>query len=341
MPASLTVIVPAIDEAEALAPLLADLAAQRDVVLQVLVADGGSTDQTVAVAGAGHAEVISSAPGRGVQMNTAAAHAAHPWLCFLHADSRLTHPRQLAAAIDCLEAVRDRRVAGHFALRFMRTTRGHMFFYRYLEAKSATSRRYTINGDQGLIMPARFFNDLGGFDTRLPFLEDQRMAAAIDANGRWRLCPYRLATSARRFEREGERARYLLMALIMAMHTAGVSRFFERAPGVYARQSQADRLALSPYIDLLVSLWRECGIRAGLVVSWRMAGVAVTQSWQPFLGIDVALEPLLGARRYASRLHDRLLRHLLQNRMLQGVLMVAGLLWIFGLLRLWCRLRNK
>lgn len=321
--------------------LLADLAAQRDVVLQVLVADGGSTDQTVVVARAGQAEVVSSAPGRGAQMNAAAARAIHPWLCFLHADSRLTHPRQLADAIDCLGADDPTRVAGHFALRFVREIRGHAFFYRYLEAKSTTSRRYTINGDQGLILSTRFFDELGGFDTRLGFLEDQRMAAAIAAAGQWRLCPHRLATSARRFEREGERARYLLMALIMAMYTAGVSRFFERAPGVYARQSQTRRLRLGPYIDLLASLWRECGTRASLAVSWRMAGVALSQSWQPFLAVDVALEPLVGRGGHARRLHDRLLRPLLQNRLLQGVLMLAGLAWVFGPLWLWCRLRNK
>ena len=50
MPVSLSVIVPAIDEATAITSLLADLAAQRDVVLQVIVADGGSTDDTVAAA---------------------------------------------------------------------------------------------------------------------------------------------------------------------------------------------------------------------------------------------------------------------------------------------------
>ncbi|WP_348766208.1 TIGR04283 family arsenosugar biosynthesis glycosyltransferase [uncultured Salinisphaera sp.] len=337
----MTVVVPAIDEAEALGPLLADLAAQRDVVLQVLVADGGSTDRTVALARAGHAEVVFSPPGRGAQMNAAAARATHPWLCFLHADSRLTHPRQLAAAIDALGADDRARLAGHFALSFDRETTGHAFFYRYLEAKSATGRRYTINGDQGLIIATRFFNELGGFDTGLGFLEDQRMAAAIVEAGQWRLCPHRLATSARRFENEGERARYLLMALIMAMYTAGVDRFFERAPSVYARQSQTERLLLGPYIGLLASLWRECGTGASIAVSWRIAGVALAQSWQPFLAIDVALEPVWGRRRHALRLHDRLLRPLLQNRLLQSVLMAAGLAWIFGPLWLWCRLQHK
>ncbi|MES1940923.1 glycosyl transferase family protein [Salinisphaera sp. T5B8] len=341
MSVSLSVIVPAIDEATAITSLLADLAAQRDVVLQVIVADGGSSDDTVAVARAAGAEVIASASGRGIQMNTAAARARYDWLCFMHADSRLTHPGQLAAAIACLDQIGDHRVAGHFALRFVRETAGHAFFYRYLEAKSATSRRYSINGDQGLIMRARFFHELGGFDTRLPFLEDQRMAAAIAAGGRWRLCPYRLATSARRFEQEGERARYLLMALIMAMYSADVPCFFERAPAVYKRQSQTARLVVTPYIDLLAALWREYGTCAALKVSWRMAGVAVSQSWQPFLALDVALQPVLGTRRYASASHDRLPTGVLHNRAVQGVLMVVGLCWVFGPLRLWCRLRNK
>lgn len=334
-------VIPAIDEAGALAPLLADLNAQQGVVLQTIVADGGSRDASVAIARAHGVQVVESEPGRGVQTNTGAARASGQWLCFLHADSRLTHPRQLADAVACLETCRSGRVAGHFPLRFVGDAgRARRFFYRYLEAKSATNRRHTINGDQGLILSAAFFAELGGFDTRLPFLEDQRIAAAIEQAGEWRLCPHPLATSARRFEREGRRARYLLMALIMAMHLAGIDTFFARAPGVYARQADTGRLALLPYFRLLRTLWRDCGTRRALAVSWRIAGVALSQSWQPFFALDVLMGRPVAAGP-ATRLHDRYLRPAIQNRVFQALLLVCLLACVFGPLQLWCRLREK
>lgn len=323
--------------------LLTDLNAQQGIVPEIIVADGGSSDATREVARGYGAQVVESAPGRASQMNTGAAQARGVWLCFVHADSRLTHPSQLAEAIASLDAAGNERVAGHFALRFIRHSEGRHFLYRYMQAKSATNRRYTINGDQGLILRASFFGELGGFDTRLPFLEDQRMAAAIvRAGGNWQLCPHRLATSARRFEREGVRARYLLMALIMAMHIAQIDAFFERAPGVYARQADTGRLALMPYFRVLRALWRDCGLRASLRMCWRIAGVVLSQSWQLFFAIDLLLESLVGrGRRGATRLHDRLLRHLIQHRVGQALLLVMLLATVFGPLQLWCRLREN
>lgn len=275
-------------------------------------------------------------------MNAGAARASGDWLCFLHADCRLTHPNQLADAIAALARWRDPRIAGHFALRFVDTGARHRFFYRYLEAKCASGRRYTINGDQGLLLRRGFFDGLGGFDTGQPFLEDQRMAAAVARFGRWALCPHRLASSARRFESEGAAPRYLLMALIMAMHIVGVSLFFARAPCVYRRQTDTRRLQLSPYIGLLAALWRECGFKQGLGVAWCIAGVSLRESWQLFFALDVLCrQHSPGARKPFTRLHDRVLAPLLHNRVAQAFWLVWLVGTVFGPLRLWCRLREK
>jgi len=338
---AITVVIPVIDDAGPLAALLADLQAQRGVTLQMIVADGGSRDDSPVLAQAGGATVVSAAAGRGRQMNAGASAARGEWLCFLHADSRLTHPHQLKAAVDRLSSQGDDRIAGHFPLRFIRQSAGRRRFYRFMEAKTATGRRYTVNGDQGLLLRRDFFEALGGFDTRLPFLEDQRMAAAIERHGRWCLLEHRLATAARRFEREGERPRYLLMALIMAMYIVDVPAFFERASGLYARQRDTRRLALTPYFDLLRALWRECGTRAALRVCWRIAGVALGQSWQLFFAIDIAMAPLTGDRRHATRLHDRWLARVIHNRPVQALWMVVLLGVVFGPMQLWCRLLDR
>ena len=61
----LSVIVPVLNEAEALPSLLAQLRAQKDVALEILVADGGSTDASAARAEAAGARVVRTARGRG------------------------------------------------------------------------------------------------------------------------------------------------------------------------------------------------------------------------------------------------------------------------------------
>lgn len=285
----LSVIVPALDEAEVLPRLLEALGAQRGISRETIVADGGSVDGTPAVAAAHGVRVIEAPRGRGVQMNAGAAVATGEWLLFLHADCRPVEPDQLRLAVDTLRARGDHRLAGHFALRFERRCHGRRFLYRYMEAKSAGNRRYAINGDQGLLLRRAWFETLGGFDESLPFLEDQRMAAHIEAEGAWTLLPGRLITSARRFETEGLGRRYLLMGLIMAMHLAGEDAFFERAPALYRAQAETDRLRLSPFLKLA---WRRYAAKdraARRAFRRRLRSVALSQVWQLGLVLSVAL----------------------------------------------------
>lgn len=332
---------PAIDEAVALPGLLADLDAQRGVDLQVVVVDGGSTDASVEIARALGAKVIRSVANRGAQMNVGVGQSVGDWLFFIHADSRLSHPDQLQQAVATLNSAGPADTAGHFALRFDRREHNGGFLYRYMQAKSATGRRYTVNGDQGLVLHRDFLERLRGFDTRLPFLEDQRIAAAIENSGRWCLLAYQIETSARRFEAEGRYARYLLMALIMAMHIARVPSFFARAHSVYARQADTGRLRLIPYFGLLYRMMRACGARKSLRIGWRMAAIALRESWQPFLALDVALAPVIGAeRRIFLSLHDRWLQRLIVHPPAQAVLGLLLLILIFGPIQLWCTLKE-
>ncbi|MDA3921012.1 MAG: TIGR04283 family arsenosugar biosynthesis glycosyltransferase [Salinisphaera sp.] len=326
----LSVIVPVIDESPALSVLLAQLRAQQDVALQIIVADGGSQDDSRDVAEQANALWVSTTPGRARQMNAGAVRATGTWLCFLHADSQFTRHDQLRRAVDCLSAVR-RPVAGHWPLRFERRDTAHGFFYRFMQAKTATGRCYTINGDQGVLIPAAYFRELGGYDERLQFLEDQRLAHRIAETGDWQLLPDRLTTSARRFEREGALARYLLMALLMAMYIADVSMFFERAPGVYARQRDTARLALMPYFRLLRALMRNCGFRSSAVVCWRIAGIAMRELWQCVFVLDVVFGSREGDPR--GRLatgYGRYVARWIEQPVTQGLLLVLLFVVLFG-----------
>lgn len=235
-----SVCIPVLDEAAELPVLLAQLRAQRDVRLDVIVADGGSTDGTVEAL-PGFVRTVHSARGRGAQMNAAAAMARADTLLFLHADSRLSHTRFLADALAVLKTAQSggASVAGHFPLCFERGAGRDTLLYRYMEAKSALNRPGTINGDQGILIPRVYFRSLCGFDETRPFLEDQDMAARVFATGRWITLPGRLGTSARRFESLGAWRVYAFMAMIMIAWQTGSDGFLARVPALYAGRLDA------------------------------------------------------------------------------------------------------
>ncbi len=221
---------------------------------------------------------------------------------------------------------------------FARTQPGRELFYRYMEGKTALNRDGTINGDQGLLLPTAYFRELGGFDERLPFLEDQRLAAKIFATGRWLALPGRLATSARRFELEGPRRRYTLMALIMGLHAAGADEYFTRAREVYATQDATGRLQLGPHLTLVRRVLREAGWRRAWQILFRAGRYTRQNSWQPFFWCDVALRR---TRRPFLRFHDTFVHPLTSNVVFDALVTVLIALWFLLLLPMGCAVLDK
>jgi rSAM/selenodomain-associated transferase 2 len=336
VPPELAVVIPALNEAGVLPILLGQLARQDGIRLEVIVADGGSNDATHMIALPQCARLIQAPRGRGAQMNAGARLSHAPFFLFLHADSELVDTHQLRDALDHLRAEVARggeRAAGHFALRFARRGLGHRFFYGYLEAKTSLNRPNTINGDQGLLLSAGYFAELGGFDERLPFLEDQRIAERIFATGRWVSLPGRLLTSARRFEREGAWRRYTVMSLMMGLHAAGADEFFERAPHVYAVQAETGRLRVGAYLSLT---WRVL-LASGpgpFRILYRAGRFARQNSWQPFFACDLALQRWLRGRRPFLAFHDRVFRPLTDNALFDAITAVLIAVWFLAVLPL-------
>ena len=98
------VVIPTLNEASYLPGLLADLQRLRQIVpLDVVVADGGSRDGTLAVAERAAARTLVGPAGRARQLNAGAAAARGEWLLFLHADVRVPPAARralLAAVVD-------------------------------------------------------------------------------------------------------------------------------------------------------------------------------------------------------------------------------------------------
>jgi rSAM/selenodomain-associated transferase 2 len=334
-PPSLSIIIPTLNEAEHLPALLADLRRQQGVTLEIIVADGGSRDGTLAIAESFGVHGLSTRQGRGAQMNAAAQRATSDTLLFLHADSRLDPPDLLHRALQALTSARqgEEKIAGHFSLRFLRTTSRNNLAYRYLEAKSALNRVNTTNGDQGFLLRRDFFHQLGGFAEDLPFLEDQGLAEKIRAQGRWITLPGELKTSARRFESEGFHRRYILMSMMMGLYSIGEKDFFLRAPGVYKLQEETGKLCLSPFFRLSRTLLSEWGGSESMRIFYRLGRYIRPNSWQLFFFIDVCLRPLPGrVNTPFLNFHDRIFAPLTNFRAFN---VLAGLLcfvWFIGIL---------
>lgn len=344
----ISVIIPTLNEAAHLPALLHELLAQKEVTLEVIVADGGSSDATRSVAATVNAAFVRSAPGRGRQMNAAAGRAGGDYLLFLHADSRLDDDRLLCQAVRSLREEMDRSdrddVAGHFSLRFKRTTTANATAYRYVEEKSAFNRVNTTNGDQGMLLPKEFFTRLGGFDEALPFLEDQRLAEKIRTAGRWITLPGYLRTSARRFEAEGFHRRYILLSMMMGLYSIGVESFFTRAPNVYRLQQDTGKLLLTPFFRLIRQMMRDDWGLMGTVATFFRLGRYIRQnSWQMFYFFDVLARPLLGPNRYPLlRFHDRIFLPLTDYRIFDAITGLLCFLWFMGILAPYFRLcENK
>jgi rSAM/selenodomain-associated transferase 2 len=287
----LSIIIPVLNEAANLPNLIQQLQQQVDCQLEIIIADGGSQDQTHTVVKNLGVVFVTSKPGRGVQMNSGARVAKAPILLFLHADSTLTNSSLLSNAITSLSRVRQTlghdRIGGHFRLKFIEQPANRQWVFKFYEAKTALNRPQCTNGDQGFLLSREFFWQLGGFSQELPFLEDQILASKIYDTGVWITLPGFLTTSARRFRQEGLGRRMILNAIIMAFHYIGHKQFFARAPEVYSQQDSAKPLQITPFFNLIKTLDAEAGWRISLQ-RWRQIGGFVRgAAWQIFFIIDI------------------------------------------------------
>lgn len=187
----ISVIVPTYNEETTLPELLQQLHTQGGA-FEVLVADGASTDATVAVAKR-YARVVASERNRGLQLNRAARQAGGDVFLFLHADVRLTEG--VLAAVE--RAVADPQVVGgNFSLVFT----GEGLPARVFTLINQWRRRFGIfYGDSGIFVRRAVFERLGGF-REWPLLEDYEFARRLVKAGKTVCLPERLAVSSRRWQ---------------------------------------------------------------------------------------------------------------------------------------------
>jgi rSAM/selenodomain-associated transferase 2 len=192
----LAIVVPTLDEEKTLRRNLPGALAQAD---EVVVSDGGSSDETLAVARALGARTVSGPACRGAQLNRGAEATDAEILLFLHADSML--PGNAGQAVR--KAVAAGAPGGAFFLRFDRD--GFVYRLGGRVVNLRTKLAFAPLGDQAQFVTRAAFRELGGF-REWPILEDLDFAKRMRQRwGRRRLAVIEepVVTSARRFEQQG------------------------------------------------------------------------------------------------------------------------------------------
>jgi rSAM/selenodomain-associated transferase 2 len=190
----------------------------REPDAEVLVVDGGSVDDSRAVAArVPSVRWLSVAPGRARQMNAGAGAARGDVLLFLHADTSL--PDGAGAAI--VAALRDPAVVGgRFDVR-LDSRRPLLGVVAWL--MNWRSRLTDIcTGDQGIFVRRSVFDALGGYPD-IPLMEDVELTRRLKRRGRLAALRLRVATSARKWEREGVVRTIVLMWSLRLLYALGVS----------------------------------------------------------------------------------------------------------------------
>ena len=196
-PSSLSIVIPTLNEAQGIVSFLQPLQPLRERGVELILADGGSRDSTVAAASPLVDRVLTSPCGRALQMNAGAARAGGGVLLFLHADTGL--PDDAERLI--LDGLRETgRRWGRFDVRLS----GAAPMLRVVEWMMNQRSRLTgiATGDQGLFVERGLFVDVGGFPG-IALMEDVALSATLKRHGRPLCLAQRVIASSRRWEKHG------------------------------------------------------------------------------------------------------------------------------------------
>ncbi|MGQ9920464.1 MAG: TIGR04283 family arsenosugar biosynthesis glycosyltransferase [Desulfobacca sp.] len=189
-PETISVVIPALNEADHIPATLASLGA--DPAVQIILVDGGSQDGTAALARAHRATVLTSPPGRARQQNLGAA-ASGKILFFLHADTLAPpHYASLIRQTLCIPGV----AAGAFSLDIAAPQPSLKLISALANCRSRWLQ--LPYGDQGLFLSTSLFHTLGGFPD-VPIMEDLLLVRRLRRVGRIVILPQGVRTSPRRW----------------------------------------------------------------------------------------------------------------------------------------------
>ncbi|MGA9382373.1 MAG: TIGR04283 family arsenosugar biosynthesis glycosyltransferase [Phormidium sp.] len=211
----ISVIIPVLNEANAIKNVLLNLKSYPE--LEVIVVDGGSEDETVAIAESFGYKVLSSPRGRAIQMNAGAAISTGNILLFLHGDTILpaNFPTMIFAVVQkpeivggAFELAINAKIKGIRLIEKMVNWRSHFFSLPY--------------GDQAIFVNAEIFNKIGGFPIQ-PIMEDFVLIRQLRNIGKIAIISTPAITSGRRWQQLGIVKTTLINKLMIIGYYLGIS----------------------------------------------------------------------------------------------------------------------
>lgn len=194
-----SIVIPVLHEQEIINDRLEQLKTLKNPpCFEAIVVDGSPTHETINAIHEKGVLKLSSAPGRGYQMNKGAEAATGDILLFLHADTSLP-----ANALRCIEAaLRDEHLVGGA---FNHSIDSPRFIYKVVSRLIFFRSKLTRVpfGDQAIFLRKQYFDEINGYK-EIPLMEDMELMRRIKKKGgKIILLSERILTSPRRWEREG------------------------------------------------------------------------------------------------------------------------------------------
>ena len=212
----LSIIIPTLNASAVLERTLNALKTS-EIPTQIIISDRGSTDETRSIAEQHGATVVEAPTGRGTQLAAGANTAIHPWLLFLHADTRLdtAWPQTIKK----------------FITNPTTPPRAGIFKFSLDDPAPAARRLEKIvawrckllglpYGDQGLLISRQHYDQIGGFKG-LPLYEDVDIIRRI-GRGNIEYLELAAVTSAIRYQKSGYFLRSLRNATCLSLYFAGL-----------------------------------------------------------------------------------------------------------------------
>ena len=225
-PRTVSIVIPTLNEAEAIGETV-ERAKRCPGVCEIIVADGGSADDTIKIAERSGCRVIRSAPGRGTQLRSGAVQALGDVILLLHADTWLP-PNACEAILRCLQ--NQEVVGGGFWKEFREPTLLMTGSKMRCGLRMALGRR--VLGDQGIFVRREVLEKIGGVP-EMPLMEEFELCRRMRREGRLALADAMVTTSARRFKKSGVVKTYCRMGWVTLLYQLGISpqklkRIYER-----------------------------------------------------------------------------------------------------------------
>lgn len=214
----ISIIIPTFNEAEKIDSLIRYIKHEvNSDDIEILIIDGGSTDETTVIAEeAGVIVHHSPEKGRAQQMNYGARVAKGEWLYFLHADTM--PPKSFIN--DIRSAIQGGAKSGCFRLRFDSDNKV-LKFYAWFTRFDVDLFRF---GDQSLFVEKKLFSEINGFNESLIVMEDQEIVKRIKKYAQFNIIPKSVTTSARRYEEIGIFKLQLIFTIIVLLYYLGVQQ---------------------------------------------------------------------------------------------------------------------